>query len=55
MLLPLKKKPEDKEKDNVFKGIHEVPWWRGWLDVLGWSTAILAMLEILHGAWAFIR
>lgn len=44
----IKWKPEEtKEKENVFKGIEEMPWWRWCLEMVAYAAAILGIGEFL--------
>jgi len=48
MLHLLKPKPGEKEeKENVFRGIRELPWWHITLEVVGYVAALLVVGEFL--------
>jgi len=44
----IKREPEESTKkvENVFKGIHEVPRWRFWLDMLAYFAAFVSLVEL---------
>jgi hypothetical protein len=44
----IKRKPEEtKEKENVFKGIERVPWWRWYLEMVVYAAAFVGIAEFL--------
>ena len=48
MLQVVPPEPEEKEpKANAFQDIHEVPWWRWWLEVAGYAATLIVIAEFL--------
>ena len=48
MLHLVNPEPEDEdERPNAFKDIRELPWWQAGLEILGYVTSILVLIELL--------
>jgi hypothetical protein len=44
----IKRKPEETvKKENVFNGIEEMPRWRWWLEIAGYTAALLVIGDSL--------
>jgi hypothetical protein len=47
MLHLLKPKPGEKQRENPFKDIKEMPWWQIWLEVVVYAAAVVGLGEFL--------